>query len=122
MEAGSECRAQLRGSGASRLTHTAVLDVPSGPLRDQHGAQQGCQALDTCHQGHGSANHLGEAPSQLPPTLHPAAARLTAVGHALSEICEVACLFPTPGGSLWPLGPSPRSSGQCLRPSPISLL
>lgn len=52
-------RAQLCGTGGRRLTGMAVLDVHLGSLRGQHGAQQGCQALHTHHQGHGAPNHLG---------------------------------------------------------------
>lgn len=67
----SEPRAQLCGMGGCRLTGSVVLDVKLGLLRGQHGAQQGCQVLYTCHQGHGPTNCLEETksiPSHTPPT------------------------------------------------------
>lgn len=55
------------GREARRLTGSMALDAQSRPLGGQHGAQHGCQALDTCHQDHGAADHLEGAAPQLSP-------------------------------------------------------
>lgn len=43
-----------------------MLDADSGLCRGQHGAQQGCQALHTHHQGHRPTNHLGGSCNSAP--------------------------------------------------------
>lgn len=106
----------------SRLTGSPALDVQSGPLRGQHGPQQGRQALYTCHQGHGAADHLGGAASQLPPAPHPAAPHSARCGERIPSDqsvkrppccrCSVApqglqdqVLGPRAGVEAWPDGP-----------------